>query len=299
MRRLLVAVLPFSLAACLSSPDDPRPPAVGPASDAGADAVDAADVAPRADAAVTLDVTLDGPLDAPPDGPPDAPPASLRVLFIGNSYTFYNDLPALIARMGAAAARAGRGPEIAVDSVTVGGASMRNHWDTGTAPARIMVGPWDAVVLQGQSVEPVLNPSEFRTYSLRLGGLASTHGARPVFFATWPRRAGDALYAQPWSGGTPQGFNTRMHAAYAEVAAMTSGGLAAVGDAWMRALDARPTIDLYDPDGSHPSAAGSWLAACVLYRALTNTPAPAETETAVTSLPLADVGFLRGISAPP
>ncbi|MDO9020682.1 MAG: SGNH/GDSL hydrolase family protein [Deltaproteobacteria bacterium] len=291
MRRLLVAVLPFSLAACLSSPDDARPLPSGRASDAGADAVDAADVAPRADAAVTL--------DAPLDAPPDAPPASLRVLFVGNSYTFYNDLPALIARMGAAAARAGRGPEIAVDTVTVGGASMRNHWDTGTAPARIMVGSWDAVVLQGQSVEPVLNPSEFRTYSLRLGGLASTHGARPVFFATWPRRAGDALYAQPWSGGTPQGFNTRMHAAYSEVAAMTSGGLAAVGNAWMRALDARPTIDLYDPDGSHPSAAGSWLAACVLYRALTDTPAPAETETAVTSLPLADVGFLRGISAAP
>jgi hypothetical protein len=282
MRRLLVAVLPFSLVACLSSPDDARPPSV----------------APPADAAITLDAPPDAP-DAPLDSPPDAPPASLRVLFVGNSYTFYNDLPGLIARMGAAAARAGRGPVITVDSVTAGGASMRSHWDTGTAPARIMAGPWDAVVLQGQSVEPVLNTPEFRTYSLRLGGLATARGARPVFFATWPRRAGDALYAQSWSGGTPQGFNTRMHAAYAEVAAMSSGGLAAVGNAWMRALGARPTIDLYDPDGSHPSAAGSWLAACVLYRALTGSPAPAETETAATSLPVADVGFLRGISAAP
>ena len=86
MRRLLVAVLPFSLVACLSSPDDARPPSV----------------APPADAAITLDAPPDAP-DAPLDSPPDAAPASLRVLFVGNSYTFYNDLPGLIARMGAAA----------------------------------------------------------------------------------------------------------------------------------------------------------------------------------------------------
>ena len=204
-----------------------------------------------------------------------------------------------MVRMGAAAARAGRGPDITADSVTVGGATLRNHWDTGTAPTRIMAGGWDAVVLQGQSVEPVLNNAEFRVYAERFGMLAAAHDARAVYFATWPRRTGDAVYAQSWSGGTPEVFNTRMRAAYALVATTVEGTLAPVGDAWLSALRQRPALDLYDPDGSHPSAAGSWLAACVLYRALVGVAAPAETEAAVPGVPAADARYLRELSAAP
>jgi hypothetical protein len=261
----------------------------------------AADAAPDVAPDASPDVAPDASPDVAPDvmAPDVAPPAALRVLFVGNSYTFYNDLPALLSRMAAAAARAGRGRTLEVASVTVGGATMRNHWDTGDASRRLMDGRWDALVLQGQSVEPVLNATEFRTYGARFGMLAETYGTRPVYFATWPRRAGDALYQQAWSGGAPEVFNTRLHTAYAQVAAQVMGEVAPVGNAWMAALRARPATPLYDADGSHPSPTGTWLAACVIYRVLTGTPAPVESESAVMGVAEADVRALRELSAAP
>ena len=281
-----VLALALVLAAC-AEPSSPLP-LVPPADVVSVDVSAIADVSDASPDIAALDAASDV-----------AAPTPLRVLFVGNSYTYVNDLPAMMVRMGAAAARAGSGPDIIADSVTVGGATLRNHWETGTAPSRITAGGWDAVVLQGQSVEPVLNNAEFRSYGERFGMLAGAHGARAVFYATWPRRAGDAVYAQTWSGGTQEVFNTRMRAAYAQVATTVDGTLAPVGDAWLNALRQRPELNLYDPDGSHPSAAGSWLAACVLYRALTSVAASAETEAAVPSVPAADARFLRELSAAP
>ncbi len=288
--RVALALLTVTLAAC-SGATPPRAPL---------------DAAPL-DAAVTGDQeAVDaGPTDDRPavafDAPPavDAGPLRLRVLLVGNSYTFYHDLPALLARMGEAAARASRGPHLDTTAVTVGGASLRAHWDADDAPTRLRTMPWDAVVLQGQSVEPVLNFSEFRSYGLRFAALATERNVRTVWFATWPRRAGDALYAQPWSGGSPEVFGARLHTAYAQVAEAAMGTLAPVGQAWLAALEARPGAALYDPDGSHPSPAGTWLTACVLYRALTGTPAPAETESAAVGLDPAEVRALRGLAAGP
>lgn len=295
--RPLALALALTLAACSEPPERRRP--------------DAAVDLPRAEVAtdatpddVTADaVTADAPSDIAPDAPadaaPDVAPARLRVLFVGNSYTFYNDLPAVVSRIGDAAARAGRGPAVESASVTVGGATMRNHWDTGDAPRRIMNESWDAVVLQGQSVEPALNFTEFRTYGARFGMLANTQRARPVYFATWPRRADDAVYAQSWSGGTPEAFNGRLHTAYGQVAAQVMGAVAPVGNVWMAALAARPSVTLYDADGSHPSPAGSWLAACVIYRALAGVPAPPESDGALAGLTAEDARALRELANAP
>ncbi len=250
----------------------------------------------------------DAPVAVPPDvatpdagtadaGAPDAVaidvPSTLHVLFVGNSYTYVNDLPAHLAAMGALGPTA-----LSVDSVTVGGATLHNHWDTGTAPARITAGGWDAVVLQEQSVNPALDPADFSTYATRFATLATMHGARPVFYATWPRRAGDAVYAETWSGGTPAAFGARLDAAYTSAAASVPGSVVAhVGVAWMAALAAVPAVNLYADDGSHPSPAGTWLAACVMYRALTRAlPTPAMDVTAAGVAP-ADARALRELAA--
>ena len=261
-----------------------------------------------ADSSVTQDDTpevqgVDAPpvdtptVDAPPvDAPPvdtAPPPAPLRVLFVGNSYTYVNDLPALVARLATEGARQGNGPTIAVDSVTVGGATLGDHWTQDNAPTRVRAGGWSAVVLQGQSVEPALNAASFRTYAVRFGELAASVRARPVFFATWPRRAGDVVYAQPWSGGTPEAFNARLDEGYSAAATAVGGVTAHVGNAWMAALRAHPSVNLYDPDGSHPSPAGTWLAGCVMYRALTGLDAPAGLDGAVAGVTADDARALR------
>ncbi len=274
--------LPILAAVFSLSCSDPAPSPTLPHLDASNDARDAVSEASVSDAALA-DA---GPAD-------DAAPSRLRVLFVGNSYTYVNDLPAVVTSI----ARASRGPAITVDSVTVGGATMRNHWETNTAPTRIMEGTWDAVVLQGQSVEPALNFTDFRTYATRFGMLATTYRARPVYYATWPRRAGDAVYAESWSGGTPEVFNDRLDLAYSRVSMAVSGTVAHVGNAWMAALRDHASINLYDADGSHPSVAGTWLAACVIYRALTGTAPPPSADDAAVGITAADARALRETAA--
>ncbi len=274
------------LAAVLSlSCSDPAPSPTLPRLDASNDARDAVTEASTPDAAL--------PDASAVDVAGDTAPSRLRVLFVGNSYTYVNDLPAVVTSI----ARASRGPAITVDSVTVGGATMRNHWETNTAPTRIMEGGWDAVVLQGQSVEPALNYNDFRTYATRFGMLATTYRARPVYYATWPRRAGDALYAESWSGGTPALFNDRLDLAYTRVSMAVSGTVAHVGNAWMAALRDHASINLYDADGSHPSVAGTWLAACVIYRALTGSAPPPSADDAAVGIAAADARALRETAA--
>lgn len=293
MRLLLTA---FVSALALSCSDATPAPTL-PRADASTDTADAApDVTPSdvTPPDVTAEDVAAEDVTAVDIAPAVDVPSRLRVLFVGNSYTYVNDLPAVLAAMS----RAGGATTLDVDSVTVGGATLRNHWDTNTAPTRIMAGGWDAVVLQEQSVTPVLNYTEFRTYGVRFANLITASRARPVYYATWPRRAGDEVYAQSWSGGSLPVFGRRLDQAYAQVGAMVAGSTVAhVGTAWMASLTANPAIDLYASDGSHPSLAGTWLAACVLYRALTGvTPPPAADATAM-GVPAADARALRELVA--
>src|SRR5215216_2269984 len=70
----------------------------------------------------------------------------LHVLFIGNSYTFVNNLPRLVAALAANEAR-----PLQTESVTEGGATLKLHWQKGDALRAIRQGHWDYVVLQEHS----------------------------------------------------------------------------------------------------------------------------------------------------
>src|SRR4051812_17027353 len=85
---------------------------------------------------------------------PVGEPGGMQLLFIGNSFTQRNDLPALIARL----AQAADPPQVLEsERVIANGASLRQHWNAGTAAGLIAAQPWDGVVLQEQSTLPVKN----------------------------------------------------------------------------------------------------------------------------------------------
>jgi hypothetical protein len=180
-------------------------------------------------------------------GPP------LRVLFIGNSYTFYNGgVDAVVAAM----ARAG-GRTIDTASVAVGDKSLEWHWQNGDARAAIARGGWDYVVLQELSTRPVANPELMTEFARKFDADIKAAGAKTVLFGTWGR------YNEP---ETQRDINR----AYEKLAAELGARLARVGPAFERVLEDRPSIRLHADDRSHPSGAGTYLAAAVFYATLTS-----------------------------
>lgn len=200
--------------------------------------------------------------DAGSDTAPDGVAPSLAVLFVGNSYTYFSDLPAEIAAMTPADVR------VVPTSIALGGAALRDHW-AGEARAAIEGGGHDVVVLQGQSVEPLTNPDDFAQHADLLAGAAQAAGARVVFYGTWARRAGDPFYADERSGGSPAAMQDGLTAGYAGAADRNHAGLTAVGEGFRIVLAEHAEIELFDPDGSHPSTAGTYLAAAALVEGIT------------------------------
>src|SRR6185436_14565016 len=119
---------------------------------------------------------------------------ALGVLFIGNSYTYVNDLPGHVSGL---AATAEVPPTIDVSEVTVGGATFADHWNGADAQPAIAKGDRTHVVLQGQSVEPIFAPAGFQQYGSLLANAATAAGAKPVLYETWARKAGDPIYGDP------------------------------------------------------------------------------------------------------
>ncbi|MCA9692559.1 MAG: hypothetical protein KC636_23370 [Myxococcales bacterium] len=189
-------------------------------------------------------------------------PAAVSVLFVGNSYTAGNGLVDLLLALADPGT-------LDAEVITVGGETLGGHLATPATVDAIASGAWDMVVLQGQSVEPLLaEDGDFDEAALALAELVTSAGATPVFFETWARAAGDPLYAEPWYGPDPAAAQAKLRAAYQAVADASGGAVAPIGDAFERAWTEAPAIDLYALDGSHASLAGSYLAACVLLGAL-------------------------------
>lgn len=262
----------------------PRAPELDAGHDAAVEVVDAgvdAGPTPEPDAGPVDSGTDAGALDA-------GRPAPLAMLFVGNSYTFVNDLPGMLSRL---AASVPPGPAIGVDSVVVGGATLEDHWSVGLAPARITDGGFTHVVLQGQSLEADGRGS-FSDFAHRFGALAVDAGVVPVWYATWARSPSDpAAYPSEWLHFDE--LQDRITQTYAEAAApFPSSVLVCVGEAFRAVVQQHPEVNLYDPDHSHPSLAGTYLAAATFYVALTGQPVPSTSFTPV-GLSTAHVSVLR------
>jgi len=209
----------------------------------------------------------------------ESPPASPRgdhapaqVLYIGNSYTYYHRMPESISAM----ARTEKSPrEIHAKVVAVPAATLKRHWDSGAAQNAIRERTWDYVVLQEQSVQPLEQKERMYEYVRLLDKEIKLNGARTVLFLTWATRD------QPETQLT-------LSAAYHAIAQELGALVAPVGPAWQIARQGAPDLSLYEPDGSHPTANGSYLAACVLYLTVQPTesqcPPPQSDGTAVTAV---------------
>lgn len=190
------------------------------------------------------------------------------VLFIGNSLTEANALPAMVETL----LREGGAKPLTTASVVVGGFSLEDHWNAGTAQRRIAEGGWSIVVLQqGPSSLPE-SQANLRAWTARFDGIIRASGARTALYMVWPEsNRRDAFDAVSRS--------------YTQAADDVHGMLFPVGEAWRAAWRRDPDVPLYGPDGFHPTATGTYLAALVIYQQISGrspvglpalTPMPAE-----------------------
>ncbi len=192
---------------------------------------------------------------------------SISVLFIGNSYTYVNDLPGTLGSLAASL-----GKEITVDSKTNGGYTFQMHVNDAATYTKIHTRPWDVVVLQGQSQEPSFSDSQVNAqtlpFAVQLSDSVYANNAcgNVMYYMTWGRQNGD----QQWSEiNTFEKMNTRLYHAYMRIADSSDRAMVSpVGRAWSYVRANYPSINLYNADQSHPSVEGTYLAACTFYASL-------------------------------
>ncbi len=195
-----------------------------------------------------------------------------RVLFIGNSYTAYNNLPNLVKSVALSF-----GDSMIVDSNTPGGYTFNLHSTNANTLNKISQGNWDFVVLQAQSQEPSFSPSQVQSetypYAKKLCDSIKAYNActEPVFYMTWGRKNGDADNCAAYPViCTYEGMQMRLRQSYLEMGDINNATVAPVGVAWKKVRDLDSTINLYASDASHPALWGSYLAACVFYSTFYN-----------------------------
>lgn len=178
-----------------------------------------------------------------------------EVLFLGNSYTYYNDMPNIIEQLALSG-----GDTLIHDQNTPGGYKLIEHATNSTSVNKIRSNDWDYVVLQDQSLTPAYYYIEFYTGAEQLIQLINANEPclnKTIFYMTWGRENSSSYPYDTHQQRTTDAYNT--------VADIFDTEVAPVGAAWKKVRDDKDPIDLYYSDGSHPSYAGSYLAACVFY----------------------------------
>jgi uncharacterized protein DUF4886 len=189
-------------------------------------------------------------------GPQDA--SCTRVLFIGNSLTFVNDLPNTFAKL----ARSG-GHKVEVGMAAQPGWTLDNHVKSPETLSTLNSTKWNFVVLQEQSLIPAFQQSRIREmYPAARELVRKTRelGATPIFFVTWAHRDG-----WPENRMTYQNMQAEIDTGYAGIALESNAPVAPVGSAWFYAVNGHPELSLWQEDGNHPTEQGTYLAACVFY----------------------------------
>ncbi|WP_375208111.1 hypothetical protein [Hyphococcus sp.] len=189
------------------------------------------------------------------NSPADGAAGPIRILFIGNSLTYFNDLPAVLEQT------ANHDGVIRAETALVasGGATLAQHWKDGAAAEMIRSGDWDYVVLQEQSqlgariengARKMDEPEAFYSAAREFDREINNADAQTVFMLTWSHKDKPEEQAL-------------LHEAYESIACELGAVLAPAGAAWRLLRERNSGIDLYY-DNVHPNFNGTYLSAMVV-----------------------------------
>lgn len=223
---------------------------------------------------------------------------TVNVCFIGNSYTGYNNLPNLFNQLALSA-----GEDVYVDGNPIGGYSLSQHLENPTTIELIKQGIWNFVILQEYSIRPVIpyyrdNFTYPAADSLNKLIHINNTCVTTTFYMTWGRKYGGMwCIGQYCSPDFVDYFHMQdsLEAAYMTMAYENQAFCAPVGISWSNSIANGDPIELYTSDGSHPTLAGSYLAACTFYATIFNKSPVGISYTA--GLSALDAAYLQQIAA--
>jgi hypothetical protein len=174
---------------------------------------------------------------------------NLKVLFVGNSFVFYNNLSQLVTYMADSTAI-----KLQTQKSVYGGSFLSDHWQgkKGLKSKKIIQeGKYDVVIIQENSMGAIDSPDSLMKYTKLFADLIRSTGAKPYLYQVWARQR------------VPQ-YHTELNSVYEKVAREANISLIPIGKAWNTARTYRPTAPLFDADGVHPSDMGTFMTAAVI-----------------------------------
>jgi hypothetical protein len=167
------------------------------------------------------------------------------LLFVGNSLTYFNNLPGMVRTLlesGGVATRIG--------AITGPNMGLEDHWRRGVVFDSLRAGGWDVVVMQQGPSATEGRPSLLQ-YSALFADSIRAYGAEPALYMVWPAAARSFDF--------PGVIDS-----YRSAAERVDGTVLPVGEVWLAVGEADPSLALYGPDGFHPAPAASYMAALVM-----------------------------------
>lgn len=177
-----------------------------------------------------------------------------KVLFVGNSYTYFWNLPQTVETMVRSLDQ-----QMETAQSTSGGTSWLDHWEGNKnlkSQSIIKDKDWDLVVLQNHSRSTLDNLEQFNDYGERFIKLVAQENATPILYMTWAREFNPLMQSTITAG-------------YLYLAEKHKLDVVPVGLIWEKVRELRPDLKLYDPDQSHPSPIGTYLTGLAFTKYLT------------------------------
>ena len=176
----------------------------------------------------------------------------IHVLFVGNSLTYYNNLPLMVVD---AAAKDGK--QFVVETLAFPNYALEDHWLIGRMQQMVCQGNFDYVVVQQGPSSQEDGRAMLLEYGTLLKTLCDSRGSKLAFFMVWPARQNYHTFPGVISN-------------YSEAALATNSILCPVGSTWKRYIDRSNDYSYYSSDSFHPSVLGSQVAADIIYSSLIN-----------------------------
>jgi len=187
--------------------------------------------------------------------PPVIEKTDYKILFIGNSYTYYNDGVDFHLEKMLKADKSSDSVNYDIQEIAVGSYTLEAHYADQLTISKIKSEKWKVVVLQEQSTRPINNPDLFLEYAGKLDAEIKKANSKTVLYMTWAQK------------DSPSDMSI-LASSYLSVGAQLNAQVAPVGKLWEYIQKAYPQIELYISDNKHPTLSGTYTAACVFYFSL-------------------------------